>query len=133
MPAPPPESLPAIVSTRGRGELPRTRSAGKVVPPLRRERRLLPIVPENDEIDTAPDLAQLTERNAERVPELRRGRSDGGGGHRGEQLVVLASAQSLVLRRSLGDGHVGEAKHRAHARGRGEPREVEREPVRHVD
>src|SRR5256885_1825845 len=86
MPAPPPESEPAMVSARG------TSSRGKVVPSLRLEWTLHAVRTHDGETRLG-DLADVGERHAEALVEPLAGRIDAARVDRGEQLVVLAPRQ----------------------------------------
>src|SRR5437773_1965408 len=99
IPAPPPESLPAIVRARGR-----ERSTGKVIPPRRRERCLGAALVYPRETGLLHDLADVRERDAETLVQLRACRLDRQVRERDQQLVVLSPAERILERRALGDG-----------------------------
>src|SRR5712692_2795661 len=92
MPAPPPESEPAIVRTRGM-EAPRLCLGTKVVPALRLQRSLRTVGLNGDEPLAFPDFPDLRERRAEPPMHLRRSGRGCAGRERGQELVVLATRE----------------------------------------
>src|SRR5437763_1569098 len=103
MPAPPPESLPAIVSAR------RT-SAGKVIPPPRLERPLPAALVDADEA-ILRDPADVGERHAEPCAELLPRPVDGTGRHR-HHAPVAGPWSGAKYRAAL--RHLAHHRHRDH-------------------
>src|SRR2546423_14213784 len=86
MPAPPPESEPAIVSARGMS------APAKVIPSRRFDRSLVAVRVDCDEA-TLGDLADVGELHAEPLVELGARGLDGRRSHPREELVILAALQ----------------------------------------
>src|SRR3989304_5166118 len=94
IPAPPPESEPAIVSTRGRGGFTPSRLPSReVIPPGRRERPLGAVDVHRHQAFPRYDLADLGKRDAEGLAELLARARHRIGRHGGEELVVLAARE----------------------------------------
>src|SRR5207237_6195688 len=83
IPAPPPESDPAMVSARG------TSSPCKVIPSPRLERSLLTVGPGRGEARTLPDLPDVGEPGPEPLPQRGRRGVDRVRRQRGDELEVL--------------------------------------------
>src|SRR3990172_13299208 len=99
IPAPPPESEPAIESARGLGGFtPPRLPSREVVPPRRRERMLRAVGVHRDEALGRDDLADLGERHAEGLVQLIACGCDRAQGHRRQQLVVLAARKGQLER-----------------------------------
>src|SRR4051812_29197371 len=135
MPAPPPESDPAIDSARGR-EGSATR---EVVPSLRLERPLLAVVADDRDALLRSGLSDLRERDAEAVAESLRGAVEHAGGKHCEELVVLSAGERDVERidaeplRVRGDrrrdGNPGRADQGSDPARPAQPGQVARQPV----
>ena len=110
MPAPPPESDPAIVSARGRGGVTWPRRHRKWSQPRRRQRALGAVGVDRGEASAVDDPADLGERHAERLRQLRPGGVDRRVvGKRRQQLVVLAATERVIERGAAAP----RARHRA--------------------
>src|SRR5919198_1000673 len=138
MPAPPPESDPAMVSALG----PRSSTRGKVVPPSRQQRPLVPRLVHGHDVRAGGDLADRGQGHAEAfayqpgrvVDRLRR--------QRGQELVVLSSGERQPERVDVdhpgqlaklgGHRHSGELDTRPHRALGAQARQVERQPVGQV-
>src|SRR3990172_9056118 len=118
IPAPPPESEPAIESARGLGASMRSRlPALEVIPAGRLERRLDAVGAHGGHVHPVYDLADLRQRDAEPLAQLRASPLHRVPQHGYEELVVLAprereaqriDAQHPTLRSERGGGrHIG--------------------------
>src|SRR5207249_5286354 len=134
IPAPPPESEPAIVNARGT-------SAGKVIPSSRVDLALSSPGVDGGE-PAIRDLTHFGEGDAEPILELVTGTVDRGPVHRGEQLVVLAAGERDLQGVGLHDlGELEQPRRdrdrvqvdpRADGALRAETREVQEQAVAHV-
>src|SRR6266545_434897 len=101
IPAPPPESDPAMVSARG------TWSITEVVPASRLEDALGPVRPNADQTTALADLPDVRELRAEPLRKPGGGRRHRIGWQRGQQLVVLPALQGEREGIDIGE-HVGQ-------------------------
>src|SRR5438093_747233 len=140
MPAPPPESEPAMVKARGITE--RSRSPAKVVPPFRREGAVRPVGCDRGEPFPLLNLPDVGQRRSEPLTQLILRLAHGRRRQRRQQLVVLSARQREVHRLDVYEvdelgqprGHrdVGQADGRGDPTLAAQPGQVQRQSVRDV-